>query len=538
MSSDQAETPGLSEDSSTEDVPHSETAAALAPPRFARARRCLARATRWFKRHLGLSVLFISLAAAGAVALVGFLTWDWLVSSEPQGESNGATIRNLGLLYAALVSGLLVAWRNHTAGLEAKAVQTQASLMVRQAEEAKRQVETAQRGAARQRFDSASALLSSDSLRDRLSAIEELHTVGSESREHHLEQVVQTLCTFARHPTGQPTENAAARVPDEDRLDADFVGAPAAREDVVAAVRAASSLLAAADETLRSPLRLELVGVVLCGADLNGVLFAGANLGHADLRRVDLSRADLSRANLRDALLSDANLSRVDAIDASFSDAALSGANFSRAGLSGVDLDGVSARNSDFGRADLSRVRALASDFADASFMRALLTDSDFSDSEFHRVNFTRADLTRLNLNRANLTQANLNRARLTETRLSEASLVRANLTRANATDADFSGARLDSARLLEAELTSAHFSVEVPGEIDVDEAVTLVEIDGSRFFVASGLTQAQLNRAVAEPGSPPILFGLVDEATDRPLEWNGGSLPDERDEDENRATP
>lgn len=504
-----------------------------------------AKVALWFRQHVGLSVLFLSLAAGSAVAIFGVFTWEWLVQGEPQGESNGATIRNLGLLFGALVSGFLVAWRNSTAGREADAAQTQARAMQlqaeaalrtteaaletasRQTEAAQRQVETAQRDVAQERFQAATALLSSDSLRDRLNAIETLRVVAHRSREHHLEIVVQTLCTFARHPDGRPEE------PDESdaATTAGLQEALPAREDVVAAVRAAASLLKdVADRAEGSELRLDLNGIRLAGADLSSIDLTHASLVAADLRGADLSRANLNQANLHRAHLADANLARVWAQDAFLGEADLARANLNRANASGADFIRAALANSNFARVDLRDARLDNANLTDASFLRARLHGARLWGAIAVRVNFTRAILDGASLMDARLVQANFGRAQLVEADLSGSVLTRANFTNANLTRADLSKADLSQVRLVSANVTSTWFAVE-----DWDISSDVDAFLG--YFVAEGLTQQQLNRAIAEPEDPPHVEQVVDAATGEPLEWRGGPMPEDADDDEDRTT-
>ena len=41
----------------------------------------------------------------------------------------------------------------------------------------------------------------------------------------------------------------------------------------------------------------------------------------------------------------------------------------------------------------------------------------------------------------------------------------------------------------------------------------------------ARGLTQSQLDSARADPNNPPVLEGVVDAETGKPLVWNWGSM-------------
>ena len=106
------------------------------------------------------------------------------------------------------------------------------------------------------------------------------------------------------------------------------------------------------------PLKQDLEGINLSGADLRGIKFyltdlSNANLAGTDLRKARLTSVSLSNADLRGADFSEANLSSSyfvaanlngtsfsEAIlrDTNFHQANLTGANFSNADLTGADL--------------------------------------------------------------------------------------------------------------------------------------------------------------------------------------------------------
>ena len=131
------------------------------------------------------------------------------------------------------------------------------------------------------------------------------------------------------------------------------------------------------------------------------------------------------------------------------------------------------------------------------------LSRADLADAVLNGANLTRLHLYRVNLSGADLTDANLSnvslfQAKLTGAYLNSANLSNANLVVANLTDADLSRAILVDTNLTRANLTHAD------------------------FFKATGLTQQQLDRAVADPANPPKLDEAYDAKTNRPLEWRG----------------
>ena len=91
-----------------------------------------------------------------------------------------------------------------------------------------------------------------------------------------------------------------------------------------------------------------------------------------------------------------------------------------------------------------------------------------------------------------------------------------ADLAGANLKDTDLSGASLAGADLSDAILLSTNLSGTYFVQIPDDEQ------GKGRTIVATGLTQANLDWACADPGKPPILEGVVDAETGKELEWCG----------------
>ena len=119
-------------------------------------------------------------------------------------------------------------------------------------------------------------------------------------------------------------------------------------------------------------------------------------------------------------------------------------------------------------------------------------------------------------LQRANFSEAGLYRADLAYADLSGARLWRADLSEAGLQGADLSGARLQRANLSETYLGKANLS---GAELSNDEFPE---------FRARGLTQTQLDEAVAYPDNPPKLDGVLDAETGKQLKWRGGVPDDE----------
>ena len=115
-----------------------------------------------------------------------------------------------------------------------------------------------------------------------------------------------------------------------------------------------------------------------------------------------------------------------------------------------------------------------------------------------------------MDLSRADLSEADLSEARsldglnLSWALLSDTRLVNADLTNANLSNAHFAGATCDGLQLDGADVSGAQFSL--LGAVPV-----------------MGLTQSQLDRAIADTARPPGLRGVQDAETAAPLLWPPG---------------
>ena len=193
----------------------------------------------------------LTLMVLVAVLALSFLFWDWLRGD----ESGSTTIRNLGLVIAAIVALPLAIWRSKVAE--------------RQAATAQRQSETAQRGLLNERYQKGAEMLGNDLLAVRLGGI---YAMASLAREHPADyhtQIMRLLCAFARNP-----------------MEPQFLGM---REDVKA-------ILTAIRE--RSEVQIEREKQENYRLDLSGANLEGANLNGANLDGVDLFGANLKSATL------------------------------------------------------------------------------------------------------------------------------------------------------------------------------------------------------------------------------------------------
>ena len=109
------------------------------------------------------------------------ILWGWLTDE----ESGSTTIRNLGLVVAAIIGLPLAIWRSIVAACQADA--------------ALHQAKTAQRGLLNERYQKGAEMLGSEMLPVRLGGICALaHLAREHPGEYHM-QIIRVLCAFVRN---------------------------------------------------------------------------------------------------------------------------------------------------------------------------------------------------------------------------------------------------------------------------------------------------------------------------------------------------
>ena len=332
---------------------------------------------------------------------------------------------------------------------------------------AKRQADTAEHGLLNERYQRGAEMIGSDVLSVRLGGIYALQRLAEEHPEQYHVQIMKLLCAFLRHPTrdGSGEAKQVAINPESGHDDRRDDSHAFAREDVYIATQ----IIRARNQRKR---RLEeQAGYAL---DLHG----------ADLRRSDIRDAHLSRSDLRLARLSGAQL-----IDADLSGAQLQHADLSSP-LGATRMDTVDP--TDLKNIDLTDITRL--DGSVLSDVEAL--GADFSSAILDHVDLSGASLPLANLSGSRLMNADLSNTNLLYADLSDAELIGAKLLGAGLQDAILSGTDLSGSRLSGLAVTPKH--------------------------PVTGLTQAQLDKARADPDNPPKLDGVLDAETGKQLVWRG----------------
>lgn len=298
------------------------------------------------------AVLWAWCVAAAATGAVCIALWGWL----SDGESNSATIRNLGLFAVVPASLWLAMWRNAIA---------------------QSQAETARGSLLNERYQRGAEMLAGTTPLVRIAGIHAVRQVAQESPDAHRSQAIRLLAAFVRHPP-----------PDEGH---DPLVSPVGN-DVKSAVEAIDSCRSRSSGSLdevdlrgANLLQIELYGISLRDADLTGAVLRGAKLEDVNLNDAVLTDADLSEAqfsgpepflpcfmlgtNLRGANLICADLAGID----------LSGSDLSGAALRGSILAGTDLRDTDFRSADLTDASLAFANLSGANLAEAILMNTDLT---------------------------------------------------------------------------------------------------------------------------------------------------------------
>ena len=191
-------------------------------------------------------------------AVFSIVCWRWL----NDGESGSTTIRNLGLVIAAIVALPLAIWRSIVAERRAK---------------------TAQRGLLNERYQKGAEMLDSQVLAVRLGGIYALARLAREHPGDYHTQIMSLLCAFVRHPAGEPVEVAEPINSRSLTPTAEFNrGWHRAGNDLPLRVREdVQAIMTAVRERSEAQIEIEKKGehrMNLPGANLNDADLFGANL--------------------------------------------------------------------------------------------------------------------------------------------------------------------------------------------------------------------------------------------------------------------
>ena len=124
-------------------------------------------------------------------------------------------------------------------------------------------------------------------------------------------------------------------------------------------------------------------------------------------------------------------------------------------------------------------------------------------------------------LSNVDLLKADLTNAVLIGAKLKSAKLTGAKLTGANLENADLKSTRLISVNLESVQLTGADLKSARLINVNLEDARLIhTNLSGADLEGCKGLTQKQLNEAVADSDNPPKLEGVVDANTGNSIVW------------------
>ena len=482
------------------------------------------------------TIVVLYILVAGGLSLH---FWDCL-SEE---ESFSSALRNIVLTLGTPLAIFLAVWRSIVAQ--------------KQVETAHRQAETAQRGLLADRYQRAVEMLGHDFDSLRIGGIHALARLASEYPDSFHIPVMQLFSAFVVDRTrgeavehvGPPEDSETPgdeeqREPDagdaeEDEEDTGqddapwFESAPAEFcgpffvadrkvgpvPELAKDVRAVMNQIAQRNERQIALESREAFRMNLADACLPGLLFHDANFSNFDFTMADLRRVRGWKACFANAVLPGADLSAANMHGANFR-----GADMRRVNLSAARLVGADLREADLGLVDLASQNLWKGSLFPSRLVGVQLGGADLRGGKLGRADMRGASLGGVKFDTAHLGGANLSGADLRAASLRDAKLGGADLSNANlgGSGADLNGAELAQANLAGANLGNA----DLAGANLTDAIVSGADFshdwrDGTAS-PARGLTQKQLNEAKADPTSPPILDGVIDPETNKPLVWNG----------------
>ena len=365
-----------------------------------------------------------------SITAVSF-SWVWL---HGYGDSNSATLRNIGLVIAAIIALPLALWRSAVAE--------------RQADAAQRQSEIAMQNLLNERFQKGAEMLGHPDIGSvRIGGIHALARLASEHPHSFHLPVMQLFAAFVvdRTRTDPATRGkSAVSIPFDGKEPVGFdVGH--STDDLYDLFRVADRavgpvpVLAKDIEEIMQTISQRDVGQAvlerendfrmnLADVSLPGIIFHNADFSYFDFTKADLRRARGWRACLSNATLPGADLSGANMHGVKFRDADMRRVNLTAARLEGSDLrdadlglvdrvgqnlwrgkrfpsrlvcvrlTGADLRGADFGHADM-RGASLGCTKADgAEFSRSIMVGADLRAASLRDAKFIGANLTNANL--------------------------------------------------------------------------------------------------------------------------------------------
>ena len=481
------------------------------------------------------------LVVASGVVWIEFPAWL------TNGESASTTLRNLGLILGAAIGLPIAIWRSTVAE--------------RQANAARRQSEIAMQNLLNDRFQKGAEMLGDADIGSvRIGGIHALARLASEYPDTFHLPVMQLLSAFVVDRTKgeaqqevNSTKNSEG-MEEQEQDESDSVTLKGSEENAggdnriplesdpaeslgpfLAAVRKIGPIPGLANDVRevmnliaqrsdsqialeeKEKFRMNLAQTFLPGLSFHGADFSGFDFTMANLRRARGWEARLCNAFLPGADLSGANMHGAD-----FHNADMRRVNLTAARLIGANLRGADLGLVDRAAENLWKGTIFPSKLVGVQLQTADLREADLGSADMRGASLAGAKLDAVDLRGANLTNSDLRAASLRDSQLGGADLSNANLsgTGADLRGADLTGTNLTGAKLGNADLTGANLAGAIVSSVDFSR-----DRENGTASPARGLTQEQLNEAKADLECPPMLDGIVDYKTNKPLVWNGQSI-------------
>ena len=333
---------------------------------------------------------------------------------------------------------------------------------------ASRQADTAERALGTERYRTAVEMVGHGSLIVRLGGIDALHHLAKENPGQYHLQAMRLFCAFLRHSAATHVEGTGEATVSTNPTQLGPGGDVSARPDVEAVLRSIGSR-DSREKAIEDGVGFEFI------------------VSNADLRRVRMHEVFSLSYDARTFSLVDREPRK-------------------RANLSGIRF-----RYVDFSEANLSFVDMSGAEFWDPDLTGANLESSDLSRTSWEGGTMAQAQLSSIDLSNAHILETNLSGASLSSAKLAGAMFQEVDLSNADLSRADVSG---------------THFSLVMHnGALFDREYAKSIGIDPREHYVGvRGLTQAQIDKARADPANPPQVEGILDARTGKPIVWRGRS--------------
>ncbi len=185
-----------------------------------------------------------------------------------------------------------------------------------------------------------------------------------------------------------------------------------------------------------------------------------------------------------------------------------------------------SASKSGCRQANLSHIHFQRVEFSDADLERVNMSNAVFWNTKFNSAHCANVDLSDTTWWGGTLQGAKLYSANLSNVEMNETDLSAADLSNANLSGMTFREVNLSGVILRDTDLSGTSFSMALWNNALFTRAgLDLISGEIEEYQVGvTNITQAQIDEARADPSNPPLLEGVVDCVTGKPLVWKDKS--------------